>query len=471
MITFFIKKITMGKNILFISAMLGIMLIFAGVYSQEKSYFDADYSVFKTGDTKSTVELYFSFTQRGLSYAFSDGQFRAQANINVSISDIIDNKIVFNETYGLQSLVKDTAKNQLTSKLIGQQNYLLAPGDYRFILIGFDSRNLNVFDTIKFDVSLPQYESSKTYISGLQLSTSIQKSEDKNSIFYKNGLEVTPNPNLLFGNNLNQLHYYIEIYGIKNEFFSDSVFLISKINDMNGNLKFQNSKLEKSKSNAFVEIGSFRLDSLLTGKYNINLTLVDKISGAKIEKDKYFFIYNSGKVISQNVVDEKNYLQSEFVTMSEKSVDDEFEKVIYIRTKAENDDFQKLKNIDDKRRFLYGFWKRRDVNPETPKFEARTDYFKRIDEANRMFKQGFTEGWKTDRGRIYVTYGNPSDIERHPFESETRNYEIWTYDYIEGGTKCVFVETQQSNSGFYYLVHSTIRNEIRDPDWERKLKK
>jgi len=62
-------------------------------------------------------------------------------------------------------------------------------------------------------------------------------------------------------------------------------------------------------------------------------------------------------------------------------------------------------------------------------------------------------------------------VEKHFMEADIKNYEIWTFDYVEGGTICVFGEVTTSGEGTYNLIHSTMRNEFKDPNWMLKLKK
>lgn len=453
------------------AALLMFLLIPSNSFSDDKVYFNADYAIFRGTDSKSTVEIYFSFTQRGLTYFAKDNQYEGFANVDISIFDKEKNTEIFKETYGLQSVVSDTTRNKLTSKIIGQQNFLLSTGIYVIKLSGYDRNNNSSVSSDSFEVSLPEYSADSSCISDIQLATRIIKSTDKNSIFYKNGLEITPNPNLLFGFNLNTLHYYMEVYNLKKQFPSDGIYLYSRVKDVSGNILMEKEKLITSKSEAIAEIGSFNLDSLLSQAYFLEIEIIDKANSYKIIKEKKFYVYNADKFQEITPVEDQKYMQSEFITLTEEQLDDEFDKVIYIRTTYEKNEYEKLKTEDDKRKFMYYFWKRRDDKPATLNVEAREDYFKRLNEANRLYKQSFTEGWKTDRGRIYLIYGRPSDVERHFFESDVKNYEIWTYDNVEGGTICVFAETSTSGSGFYYLVHSTMRKEFRDPDWLRKLKK
>lgn len=440
-------------------------------YSAGNFYFDADYSVFRNTTAKSVVEVYFSFTQNSLKYIKSGNEFVGIANTQILIVDQLNSKVIFNEIYGLQTVVKDTSKAKLLSRLIGQQNLNVPAGNYEITFIGFDQNEQSKSDTIKLSLNINQFDDSKTSISSLQLSSMIDKSADKGSIFYKNGLEITPNPNLLFGNNLNKLYYYMEIYFPSVDYKSDSSYFIISINDLSGKLISEKKKKINTKNEIYAETGLFKVDSLSTGSYILSASLVDNSTNKKITREKKFYIFNSAKKEDFSLVFEKDFLQSEFVTLKEEQIEDEFNKIIYLRSTNENNEWEKLKTLDDKRKFLFNFWKRRDSNLMTPRIEYRDEYFKRVKEANKLYKQSFTDGWKSDRGRIYILYGVPSDVEKHFMETDIKNYEIWTYDYVEGGTVCVFAEISTSGEGSYFLVHSTMRNEFRDPNWLTKLKK
>ncbi len=95
----------------------------------------------------------------------------------------------------------------------------------------------------------------------------------------------------------------------------------------------------------------------------------------------------------------------------------------------------------------------------------KEEYLKRVTTANRDFRVLGRDGYKTDRGRVYIQYGPPDDYDRHPNETNSRPYEIWTYHSIQGGVIFVFVERQ--SGGDHELVHSTHRNEISDQNWQR----
>jgi GWxTD domain-containing protein len=116
---------------------------------------------------------------------------------------------------------------------------------------------------------------------------------------------------------------------------------------------------------------------------------------------------------------------------------------------------------------MFEFWKNRDDNPATPDNEAFRKYFQNVELADSKYSGLGKAGWKTDRGRVFLLYGEPSEVERYPNQLETRPYEIWSYNGIEGGVYFVFADL----TGFsdYTLIQSTKRGEIRDDSWNRRI--
>lgn len=110
--------------------------------------------------------------------------------------------------------------------------------------------------------------------------------------------------------------------------------------------------------------------------------------------------------------------------------------VKYIATAEENRRLRSASVIDREQLFRE-FWKRRDPTPETARNELMEEYYFRVEYSDEKYST-HRPGWETDRGRIYIMYGEPSDIERHPFESGSRPYEIWYYHNLN--RRFVFVD-------------------------------
>jgi len=153
--------------------------------------------------------------------------------------------------------------------------------------------------------------------------------------------------------------------------------------------------------------------------------------------------------------------------MSEEEIDDLFNKSKYVATNPEIDKYKALSTEEAKREFIYNFWKSRDENSSDDRNESYLNYTKRVSESDNKFSAMGKPGWKTDRGRVFIIYGEPSEIERHPNETGTRPYEIWKYENLEGGVYFVFGDLTGFND--YQLIHSTKRGELRDDYWQRRI--
>lgn len=141
--------------------------------------------------------------------------------------------------------------------------------------------------------------------------------------------------------------------------------------------------------------------------------------------------------------------------------------VVYIITPDERAAFKKLQTDEEREQFIEQFWLRRDPDPDTPENEYREEYYRRIAYANEKYASGIP-GWKTDRGRIYITFGPPDEVESHPAggpyqrpfyegggQTSTYPFEIWFYRFLEGvgnGVEIEFVDP--SGTGEYRIARN-----------------
>jgi GWxTD domain-containing protein len=119
------------------------------------------------------------------------------------------------------------------------------------------------------------------------------------------------------------------------------------------------------------------------------------------------------------------------------------EDVRYIITPEELSAFKQLSNDEERDQFIEQFWLRRDPTPDTVENEFKEEHYRRIAYANEHFAAG-KAGWRTDRGRIYIVFGPPDEIDTHPSggqydrpmeegggSTSTYPFETWRYRYIE----------------------------------------
>jgi GWxTD domain-containing protein len=107
---------------------------------------------------------------------------------------------------------------------------------------------------------------------------------------------------------------------------------------------------------------------------------------------------------------------------------DFYETARLIMTKQENKIFRHLPDKESRQDFIKDFWAKRDPDKDTEENEFREEFFRRIEYANDRFLEG-PPGWKTDRGRIYIYFGDPDRIEQNPMSNQEglRGWILWVY--------------------------------------------
>ncbi len=143
------------------------------------------------------------------------------------------------------------------------------------------------------------------------------------------------------------------------------------------------------------------------------------------------------------------------------------EDVTYIISEEEKKVFKDLQTDEEKENFIEQFWVRRDPDPRTSENEFKEEHYRRVAYANERFASGIP-GWKTDRGRIYITFGPPAEIESHPSggsynreiwegggTTSTFPFERWRYRHIDGIGDDIEIEfVDKSMSGEYRMAMS-----------------
>ncbi|HUV12790.1 MAG TPA: GWxTD domain-containing protein [Acidobacteriota bacterium] len=141
------------------------------------------------------------------------------------------------------------------------------------------------------------------------------------------------------------------------------------------------------------------------------------------------------------------------------------EDVRYIIAEEEKDIFEELTTEEEKELFIEQFWYRRDPDPRTAENEYKEEHYRRIAYTNERFQSGMA-GWKTDRGRIYITHGPPAEITSYPSggrylreshegggSTSTFPFEVWRYRNIPGMDGEVLLEfVDKSWAGQYRLT-------------------
>lgn len=456
------------------------VLLFAGsAFSQlavrAPMRLDVDYARFRGNDTLVFVEFYYGVPERVLTYTATENGFRGAINVDLIMRD--GDQILFADRWRVPHVVNDTATHTLTRNLTGVTNVALRQGNYNCEMRLFDETATDHSDTIRFPLKVVGFETDRDQLSDIEFCTSIRQiPPDSLNIFFKNTLEVIPNPSGLFGDGVPTLFYYVEAYNLlstQSDVYRTRVLIIDGI----GKEVFRQEREKKRQYESSVEIGTVDLRKFHGGAYLMKFELTDSVKGTLASATKKFFVYRAATAqFETGQSTQVDLLSSEFAVMNEPELDFDFARAVYCARAKEIAKYTELgslkseeERVNAKRAFLFRFWRDQDQRNFMQPNEFRKEYIKRVEYATRSFSAGHREGWRNDRGRVYIIYGPPDDIDRFPSSSDRNPYEIWSYHSLQGGVTFFFVD--RSAFGDWTLVHSTHRGEIQDENWMRQVQR
>lgn len=141
------------------------------------------------------------------------------------------------------------------------------------------------------------------------------------------------------------------------------------------------------------------------------------------------------------------------IPMNPAELDQEIQPLMYITTGGEIATLKKG-TFDQRREKFLDFWLRRADGNKEKATAMRSEFYKRVDYANQHLSGGIGQGWQGDRGRIYILYGPPDQVETHDEDFTTPPYQIWYYYNL----KLEFVFLDEFGTGDYRLVQSSQLN-------------
>ncbi|MBN1559430.1 GWxTD domain-containing protein [candidate division KSB1 bacterium] len=442
---------------------------------QRRFTFTADWNRFRAADSLIYLEYTAAIARSVLTYQKqADGSFMAEILVESHISQ--GDSVLFAKNWRSRDMI-EALDAQSMSLVIPIINYFMVPaGDYFLELKVTDQFGDSRAQSIKFQITATPFTDGLS-ISDTQLATTIQR-DDAEGAFTKNGYKVMPNPSSVYGIGLPILYTYNEIYNLVDGTSEDGqkYTLSYQVLDNDGNeVKKFPDRVRNKPGQSSVAVNNLNVVTLVSGTYTLVVTVTDHENGRKAMTARKFFVYRQDDFAEGGAAFQKVAEKSEgsgspgldasrYDAMTEEELDLEFDQAKYIAEREEVRTWGRL-NLDGKREYIKEFWAKRDETPATPANEFKSDYLGRVQLVNQMFRGAFTEGWKSDRGRVMLVYGKPDEIERFPASSDAKEYHYWHYYAIQGGIQFIFVDKRGMSD--LELVHSTARGELYDPDWQR----
>ncbi|RME31835.1 MAG: GWxTD domain-containing protein [Candidatus Zixiibacteriota bacterium] len=347
---------------------------------------------------------------------------------------------------------------------------LVPPGVYSARLTVIDAVSKRQGDVFydRVLVTLPPHD--RIHIGGAAMAFNIfpvgDDSLSRLDPLVKNGLKVLVNPLRIFSVDDSVIYFYAELYNLSHNDAQARHRLRFTALDSHGDTYREFGFVERrSPGPAAVVAEPFDVGSWPAGKYTLRLIATDLETKAADTLSLNFRLTGSAaQLASFPTATAQSATPGDTLPLAT-----EIHLVKYLLTPDEQTTLDRL-TPDGQRNFLARFWREHDENPQTERNETKEKYLKRFAYANKHFSTNVsrTNGWLTDRGRIYITRGPADRIKRADVPALANPFEVWYYYNYKEGAFYVFEDDQVAFE--YRLVHSNVDGEKFDKNWDRIIK-
>lgn len=455
----------MKQVLLFSIAILFAAASIGAETENDKLTVAGDASVFRNPvDGQAYIECYFGILRDELDFIGTDtGDAKfAGVYLTARLLDKTGAAIDSAQTYFVTSVNGEDEEKRAGIQLFDILILPALPGSYSVEFSAIDNVSKREGKFVK-PVSVPNYQSAGFTASDIELAYRIQPVTDDgapgvNPRLVKENRLIIPNPKGIYTEGKdNYVYVYAELYGLPVDGGADdSVSFRFSAKDALGNTvrKFDLNEFPIPGESVVVS-DMLDIKEIPTGEYMLILEAALGPRDIALAIKPFFIMSTSEKMnIERRMADVDLMVNIAWYHLSE----------------AEKIKVQKL-TPEGKVNFIKQFWRSKDnepSNPENPVYDAAV---RRFVFANDRFSTMFGEndGWNTDRGRVYITYGPYDEVETFDLDARRYPYVKWTYHDLEGRQIFVFVNDMDAGIGNYRLVHSTYPREKYDPAWQQIL--
>ncbi len=362
-------------------------------------------------DHTARLDVYIEVPYEGLHFTKEGDIFRASYEVTVDIHDSTDRLI--NDKFWTEKVETKSYDESISPRAnrLSQQSFDLAPGQYTLVVQAADP-DTKKGSQMKRKVVIRDFAKTTFFTSDVMIVNRIDTVGEKRMVY--------PNISGNVGNLPAGYFIFFEVYGTPPV---DSIEARYEVRDFRGDKVLSDSMhdliVPAKKKSVFMKVNS---QKLIAGDYLLDVTCMPlpkpKESQVSWSTTRRFAIHWRGMPVT--------------ITDLDKAIDE----MQYIADKDVIDEMKKAPS-DKKKEMFQEFWKKRDPSSQTERNELMEEYYSRVEYANKHFGH-YIEGWKTDMGMVYIIFGMPNNIERHPFDIDAKPYEIWTY--YEQNREFVFVD-------------------------------
>jgi GWxTD domain-containing protein len=386
----------------------------AFVQSERKS-FAVDVLTYP-GDSagSSRVDVYLEVPYHSLQFVNQGGFFRASYELSVEIRDTTGRLITEKVWSGRMEVDSIQEVRLKRPGEIVQKPIAMAPGRYNFHVKVRDLETDRETGS-RLRVTVPDYAHGKWKVSDAMLLRSLE-SEGERKV-------IVPNIGAAISDVSDSFYVFFKLY---NDLGADSGLVITSIGERGtapARTDTQAVPLRPGENSLLPRISC---PGLGVGEYTLSVRAVPA-GGMPADSLQAMALAETERTFTVKWL---------AAPIEVTDIDAAIDQMQYIVEKEIIDELKELPAGERRDRWA-DYWKKKDPTPGTDRNELMEEYYSRVEYANKHFGH-YTQGWKTDMGMVYIIFGSPSNIERHPFEIDSKPYEIWTY--YELNRQFIFVD-------------------------------
>lgn len=365
-------------------------------------YFNLDAISFMENDSAGSREdVYVQVPYEYLHFVAAGSSFSATYEITVDALDS-DNAEVFEKSW--QEEVKVSGFGETQSKQaysLTRRSFPMQSGTYSMRVRVQDQETRKEF-TRKIKITVPDFAHEEFELSDIMLLNRITTNGQSHSII----------PNI--SGNLDEMqdgfNIFFEVY---NRTKADSVELTYKVLDSKENDLFSQKEIfplhgERTQIIARLDSSNFPVGQYTLAVSAQTITDVGNAKTVSAESRRWFFA--RWRDFPQTLED----------------IDLAIRQLRYIAKDNEYDSLTSAKTLKEKQELFRRFWERRNPTPGSRNNLYMEEYYRRVQYADDHFTH-YLKGWRTDMGMVYIMLGPPDNVDRHPFDFDSKPYEVWSY--------------------------------------------
>jgi len=367
-----------------------------------------------------TVEVYYKIFYDALSYQKNDSGFTADYEVALSVEGDDDIALDGASRSG-QIYVKSYAETRrATDFVINKSSFTFESDDDLTIRAILTDKVAGQPIDLKIKLKDHDFWGKYPSLSGVEFAREVGPAQNK-SKFNRGEYRIIPSVTRLFGGDMDSmLTYYQEVYPGTSQ--DKQLHLINEIRSRTKGIVYTDTVAYGEIFATQQLVHSIPVYNIAPGDYD----LVMRLEGRR------------GRLFEK--LEESFELELTAETIYRNDYDLAVDMLKYLATGEERKRLESAKTPEERRRAWDEFWKLRDNDIHDAENPTKLEYFRRIRHANRNFSVMKRPGWKTSRGMIYITYGEPDEVEDYPFELSSKPYQIWNYYRINPARQFLFVD-------------------------------